>query len=212
MSASSKNPLWLRCLAWLLGLCAVGLALVLFHEPMLRGAAELYVVDEPVAKADAIVVLGGGVEYRPLAAARYYLEGRAPKVLVTQPQLSPSAKMGLTTPEFVLAREILLKRGVPAAAIQMLGTNVASTRDEALALKQWVVENHAKTVLIPTDPFHTRRARWIFCKILKPAGVSVRMAVAENPSYKVESWWRTETGLITFQNEVVKFGYYMLKF
>ena len=83
-------------------------------------------------------------------------------ILIAQPELPPTAQMGLTVPEFVTARQVLLKLGVPETAIQMLGTNVTSTRDEALALKAWVMANNAHSVVIPTDLFHTRRARWIF--------------------------------------------------
>ena len=43
--------------------------------------------------------------------------------------------MGLTMPEFVIARQVMLSNGVPPTAIQMIGTNVTSTRDEAVAVR-----------------------------------------------------------------------------
>ena len=42
------------------------------REPILRGAAHLWIVSDPVTQADAAVVLGGGLGSRPFAAAELY--------------------------------------------------------------------------------------------------------------------------------------------
>ena len=94
----------------------------------------------------------------------------------------------------------------------MFGTNVTSTRDEALALKTWVTANNAHSVVIPTDLFHTRRVRWIFQKALRTTRTEVHVAAIDPPRYSVSNWWRVEDGLIAFQNEVVKSGYYRLMY
>src|SRR5262249_61281288 len=44
------------------------------REPLLRGVASLWIVSDPVTRADAIVVLGGNYYERPLVAAD--LQGR----------------------------------------------------------------------------------------------------------------------------------------
>ena len=127
--------------------------------------------------------------------------------------------MGLTVPEFVLAREILLTNGVPESAIEMIGTNVTSTRDEALAARAWLlthhasrITDHASRIIIPTDIFHTRRVRWIFQKALRGSRTEVHVAAVEVPRYTATNWWHHEEGLIAFQNEVVKSLYYHLKY
>src|SRR5689334_10373924 len=54
-----------------------------WRATILTGAANLWVVsDQPLAPADAIVVLGGGLEMRPSAAAAYFREHLAPRILV----------------------------------------------------------------------------------------------------------------------------------
>lgn len=198
--------------AALFAACALLAALYVCRAPLLRGAAAAWIINDPATNADAIVVLGGGLEYRPFAAARLYATGAAPRVLVTQPELPPTAQMGLTTPEHVLAREVLLSNGVPASAILLLGTNVTSTRDEALALKQWVTETKTHSVIIPTEPFHTRRARWIFCKALRGTAAEIHVTAVAPSRYTATNWWQSEDGLIAFQNEVVKSLYYHLKY
>src|ERR1017187_3127237 len=61
--------------------------------PLLPGLANAWIVNEPLAKADAIVVLGGGLEIRPFEAARLYQEGLAPKILLMDVKPSPTTKL-----------------------------------------------------------------------------------------------------------------------
>lgn len=184
----------------------------MYREPLLRGVARAWVVDDPVAKADAIVVLGGGRDWRPFAAADMYLAGQSPVVLVSQPEKSPSQSLLQQPTEAEVNTIVLTAKGVPPAAIQPLGRNVTSTRDEALALREWVVTHHAKDVLIPTDPFHTRRTRWIFQKALEGTGVSVHMRAVPHPRYTADNWWQQEEGFLGFQNEMVKSLYYFINY
>jgi uncharacterized SAM-binding protein YcdF (DUF218 family) len=204
---------WLRRLLWFAAFCFLLSAFCFaFRSPLLTGLANAWIVNDPLTNADAIVVLGGGVEYRPAAAAQLYARGLAHTVLVAQPEWPPSAKMGLTVPEGVTARLLLISNGVPPAAITPLGTNVTNTREEALALKSWLAENKARSVIIPTDLFHTRRARWIFLRTLRGNGVRVEMEAVTPSRYAATNWWQREQGLIDFQNEIVKSLYYRLKY
>jgi hypothetical protein len=45
--------------------------------PLLRGAANLWIVSDEATHADAVVVLGGGLEERPFIAADVYHKGLA---------------------------------------------------------------------------------------------------------------------------------------
>ena len=56
----------------------------LLREPALRGAANLWIVSDPISRADAIVVLGGGLETRPFIAAQMWRRGLADKILISQ--------------------------------------------------------------------------------------------------------------------------------
>jgi uncharacterized SAM-binding protein YcdF (DUF218 family) len=183
-----------------------------FRAPILRAAANAWIVNEPATKADAIYLLGGGLDYRPFAAAKLYCNGLAPRVLVSQPHLSPTEEAGLMPTEASVARNVLLTNGVPPTALEVVGTNMTSTRDEAFALKSWVEQHNAHTVLIPTDIFHTRRVRWIFRKALRGTGAEVHVLALEPPRYDRTNWWHQETGIIAFQNEIIKSFYYHLKY
>jgi uncharacterized SAM-binding protein YcdF (DUF218 family) len=208
----SRGAIWGRRIAFGVTLCFLLFAFYYCRAPLLRYAAAAWIVNDPVTNADAIFVLGGGLEYRPFAAARLFTNHSAPAILVSQSELPPTAQMGLTVPEFVTARLVMLSNGVPATAIRLIGTNVTSTREEALALREWVTQTHARSIIIPTDIFHTRRARWVFEKALHDTGAEVHVVAVDVPKYTAADWWRHEEGLIAFETEVVKWAYYHVKY
>ena len=199
-----------RRLIWLAGLFGVAAIAVLLRVPLLNGAARAWMVNDPPAKADAIVVLGGGANFRSFAAGRLYHSGWAPTIVVMNSELRATDRLGLTIPEAELVRRILLSNAVPAEAIQILGTNLTSTHDEALTLKQWSQDSHAASFLIPTGPFHARRVRWVFRKVFRDA--PARLTVTTIDPNECQGWWRHEKVLMDFQNEVVKFAYYLVRY
>jgi uncharacterized SAM-binding protein YcdF (DUF218 family) len=203
-----------RRITW--SLLGVVIALVLvcaayvFREPVLIALAEAWIVDEALIEGDAIVVLGGGLETRPFAAADLYHRGYAPRVLVSDTAVSSATEMGLTPSESDLMKQVLIVKGVPEAAIVSVGTGSASTYDEAVAVGEWARRSGAEVVVIPTELFHTRRVDWWFEKTLE--GVDVRVSALEPARYTRRDWWRNEHGLVDFQNEVVKFAYYLVRY
>ncbi len=194
-------------------LVAVCLLLVAFRVPILQGAARLWIVDEAAEAADAIVVLGGAEDCRPFAAARLWKAGLAPVVLVPEVELNPTEALGLRPSTTAVIRGVLKAEGVPDEAVVSIGRDVSSTRHEALAVREWVEGSGVVgpvRLLIPTDPFPTRRTHWLFEKTVPGARVTV---VRTDPKHMdVERWWTSETGLISFQNEVVKYLLYRAKY
>ena len=206
MSRQLRN--FLACTA-VLTLCAVGWS---FRGQLLRGLANAWIVHDPLSRADAIVVLGGGIQTRPFEAARLYREGYAPRVLVASPESKPTDKIGLTVGDTEVTKRILSRQGVPDSAVVEFGDEVSSTREEALALGSWIRKTGAKKIIIVSDPFHTRRVRWLFNKELQPAGTEILTAAAPSLKYDASNWWQTEQGLIEFQNELIKYAYYRVNY
>jgi uncharacterized SAM-binding protein YcdF (DUF218 family) len=167
-----------------------------------------------LTKADAIVVLGGGLQTRPFAAAKLYRDGLAPRVVVMNVELSNTDDLGLTQSETSILKQVLIKRGVPEEALVFIGNGVSSTNEEALALRDWVETTKARRLIVPTEPFHTRRVNWLFEKMLNkgPNPIEVLVTSTEPVSLASANWWKSERSLIEFQNEVVKSLYYAVKF
>jgi uncharacterized SAM-binding protein YcdF (DUF218 family) len=177
---------------------------------LLRSAATAWMVNDPPAKSDAIVVLGGGANFRSFEADRLYRAGWAPTILVMNSELRATDRLGLTIPEAELVRRILLSNAVPPEAIQILGTNLTSTHDEALTLKQWAKDTRSPSFLIPTGPFHSRRVKWVFARAFRDASATLTVT-SINPEL-CRSWWKDEKTILDFQNELLKSAYYRLKY
>ncbi len=183
-----------------------------YRAALLQGVARLWVISDEPVQADAIVILGGGLNTRPPAAAQLYHAGWSKQVLLMQPQRTKVVKLGLERDYGLLTRELLQAENVPENVITIADPEVTSTFDEAKALKIWVTQHQAKRLLVVTDLFHTRRARWILNRQLKDTGVEVRMVAVPTLTYNISNWWQDEDGLIDFQNEVVKFAVYRWRY
>lgn len=208
--ANAMRPRWVKWLVRLLALFLFLVVLYLFRAPILGQAAEWWMVNEPKTKADAIVVLGGGASFRSFEAARLYQQGLAPRILVMNSELRAIDREGFTMPECELVRRVLLTNGVPTNAVTFLGQELTSTYEEAVTIRDWAKTNQAKRVLIPTNPFHTRRVRWFFHKVLRRSDLQITVTAIEPE--KARDWWRKEAGLIDFQNELIKFAFYLVKY
>lgn len=204
---------WLRLLALVAVLIlALGALAWLGRTRLLTGAALAFIHDEPLPeRADAIVVLGGALHLRPAGAARLYLQGRAPRILVTRPEETSANRLGLMETEDVVATRILESLGVPGSAIERLSVPVTSTYDEAVATRRWLDAHGGATVLVPTNHFHTRRVNWVFEKVLGP-GRDARVSAIKPDRYEPWNWWHSEYGVNEFQSELLKLAYYWVTY
>ena len=191
MTASAKT---LTIALLLVGLAA---GVWLERETLLGALADLWIVSDPVTRADAVVVLGGGLTYRPPIAADLYKKGLVSKVLVSQ----------LREPN----RSALLKLGVPDAAIEIFGMDNRNTADEARTLKDWAEHHVASVLIVPSEIFAARRVRWIFHREFQGTAVRIEVPSFEEDIKRV-GWWKTSWGRTTFWNEVLKYIYYRLKY
>src|SRR5262249_47075797 len=88
------------------------------RAPLLRKAADLWTVSDPITPADVAVVLGGGLDVRPFAAAELYHQGLVKKVLVSEVADGRAVAIGATIGNTESNRRVLLKLGIPAEAIE----------------------------------------------------------------------------------------------
>lgn len=172
--------------------------------------AEWLSVADQAQKADAILVLAGNYG-RPFQAADLYRRGYASKVYVSVPARSDDYRLldeaGIAFPrEEAVARQVLLKKGVPAGAIEYFGKDSVSTAAEAQAARDLFAQG-APRLLVVTSPYHLRRARMTFSDALPAADIRV-IATSYDPF--PQAWWKDQSAARNVLLELAKIAYYKL--
>jgi len=54
--------------------------------------------------------------------------------------------------------------------------------------------------------------RWTLTQALAGTGASVQIQTLDYPDDTYVTWWKTDKGLIAFQNEVMKYLYYRYRY
>ncbi len=160
------------------------LALYFVRRPLLRFTAESWIIEDPLEKADALIVLGDDNFYgdRATRGAQLYREGKAPVIVASGRRLRPNAGIA------ELMGHDLEERGVPRDKILRFTHDAGSTLEEAEALRRFAREKKWHSVIVVTSNFHTRRARYIFRRVF-PQGIEVRVASANDGDFDPQHWW-----------------------
>ncbi len=189
------------CLLLALAAAAAGL---LLHAPLLRAAANLWIVSPERTETDVIVLLGGQIATRPAKAAELYREGRAPIVLVMREAHHPILHQTEERSEEVAS--LLRNSGVPAEAIAFSIGKVSDTRGEAAEFEAWIrsrtTRPSPRRATVVTDAFHSRRALLVFKRQLP--GLHIQMATVPHRKYTAEEWWKSNFGIRDFLSEILK--------
>lgn len=188
----------IKRLLWALFVVVTLLSLYLLRAPILRSAAQVFIVEDELQPADAIVVLGDDnyTADRAARAAELFHARWAPVVVASGRYLRPYASIADLT-----ARD-LTDRNVPAKAIVPLRHRAASTRQEAATVRELARERRWRRLTIVTSNYHTRRSRYIFRDVL-PADVEVRVTPAADADFDPQSWWQSREGCKTFVRETL---------
>jgi uncharacterized SAM-binding protein YcdF (DUF218 family) len=170
---------------------------------------------DPLAKADAVVVLAGGTPERELEAADLYRAGWAPRVVVTRQPEKPAIQALLARgvhAEWGFDRQLryLRELGVPDSALAPLRTTVESTADEAVLVARWCRDNHVRRLIVVTSNFHTRRAGYIFSWAMKGQSVEILIRPAAMAPFDPERWWHSRPSLLQGLMEWQKTLFYRL--
>jgi uncharacterized SAM-binding protein YcdF (DUF218 family) len=202
---------WRGLLVLVAVVAVLGVAAWVERQLLLRMAADVWIVSDQPAHADAVAVFGGGIEDRPFAAAAYYRGGLVKKVLLSNNLVGPAAQLGILPSDVAANREILLKLGVPEHDIETFGSGLSNTHDEVLALREWARRTGAKSIIVPTEIFSARRVRWMLRRAFGNE-IDICVPALDSAQYHANNWWRHEAGLIDFQNEAIKYVYYRLRY
>ena len=171
-----------------------------------RVGSWLVVRDEPESAA-AIVVLSGGVPYRAMQGADLYKLGWAPEVWLTEDRdpRKEAALSPLGVELFIDAddnRRILEAMGVPTDAIRVIGQSVRNTADEVREISRRLSETGGERVIIVTSPFHTRRVRSLWRRLVGNAPEALLQPATRDP-YDGARWWRRSDDIWAVAKELL---------
>jgi len=173
-------------------LVLVALAVVA-HGPALRLIGRALVVEDPVAKADAIVVVAGGTPSREETAAALFREGLAPDVVLSN-QFTPDRvreliTMGARQLDYQgEARVVLEHSGVPAKAIVALPQPVKTTEAELKVVGELAQSRGWRRVILVTSPQHSRRVKLVWSR-QAPADIQGIVCLVQE-DFLDGDWWR----------------------
>jgi uncharacterized SAM-binding protein YcdF (DUF218 family) len=156
-----------------------------------RNAGRWLVREDPIAPADVIVVLSGGIPYRAEGAADLYRQKYAPEVWITRPE-GPEQQLSEMGIRFVgeeeYSREVLMHEGVPAGAIVLLPGEIINTEEEIDEIVGDMRNRSKSRAIIVTGPPHTRRVRALWSRLAARDQLAIVEAAREDP-FDRDHWW-----------------------
>lgn len=202
-----------RIFIWACLAIAVFAAFYTARAPLLGFAGTwLDVGVKPAGRSDYVLILNGDVNTRPFAAAALVKAGLAGKAIITTCVVYPDEEDGLVLPTHEATRQVLLKRDLRPSDLLVLDRQVDSTFDEARALAEFLQPQADARVIVVTNAFHTRRARWIYANILGPRAERITFVSAPLDDLPLDRWWTTWVGLETIPAEYLRLAYYLLRY
>lgn len=182
---------------WVLLLVTAPILLYFF----LWGMGGFLVVGDPTQNADAVVLLSGGDDARLVEAAQIYQAGLANSLLLTETGTIPEG--GGPRASTLLGQQAVAV-GVAADAIHSTLGKSASTWDEAAAVLDYCQQEGLKTIIVVTDPYHTRRTQIIFRSVFTGSGITVLVRPARDDWYQSSTWFFSLRGWKTTLTEYAK--------
>jgi uncharacterized SAM-binding protein YcdF (DUF218 family) len=149
--------------------------------------------EDPLGKAQAIVILSGRLPMRALAAAQLYRDGCAPEIWLTRPAEPGASLAALRIPyddEAVYNTRVLLREGVPPQAIRVLPDPIVNTADEIAEVAAALPADRSAAVIIVTTKAHTRRTRALWKRVAGARSHAIVRAAPNDP-FDPAHWWRT---------------------
>ncbi|MCU0641634.1 MAG: YdcF family protein [Candidatus Margulisbacteria bacterium] len=184
-----------RLAGFLLTLFILALGIYLTQPYFLPFLADHLVVRDSLDRADLIIVLSGDNNGERVAeAVGLYKAGYAPRLLMSGGPLA----WHLTAAQWMKKQAV--ESGVPAAAISLQAESRSTLEDAIFSLPQ-VKESGARSVILVTSPYHSRRAAVVFRKVFAPAGIRVISYPCRRSEFNPDRWWtrHEDTGFVVWE-------------
>lgn len=154
----------------------------------------MLIVADPIEAVDAVVVLSGDDGDRLALAIEMHDNGFVSNLVITDVTRAASRR---------LAGEAEVG-GFAEGRIYITRTQVDSTLDEALAVRELALAENWTSLMVVTDPYHSFRARFIFRRELRGTGVEIAIRPVVGHWFRSKSWFLHMEGWQYVFLEIVK--------
>lgn len=207
MKDQPKRLLNLRFIKYFFIMLFIFLMIWMMYPIALHGLSSYLRFSTPLAKADAIVVLGGATGERVYYACELYKKGYAPKLIMSGGKLAWELNWS------ELMQRQALQQGVFEKDI-LLEEEAASTYENATFVLPIIKKQDFRKIILVTSSYHTRRAYKTFKKVFGDHDIKIMVApVKSNKHVKFRSlnWWtrHEDAQLVIF--EYIKLVAYWFK-
>ena len=195
---------------WLWGIFFAAIILFFFRTPVFEEIGNFLVFQDELEPSDAIVVLvGSSTGNRIEEAVRVFDKGMG-KILVFS---GYSYYPGMDSHRGM--KQYAIKLGVPddkIVAEKAIGET--STWGEALYNMKLLKSLKAKSLILVTSSFHTRRSHWVYERVIKSLNMDITLRVkpAYDPKVPYPEWWKIRSGKKYVFDEYIKIFYYFITY
>jgi uncharacterized SAM-binding protein YcdF (DUF218 family) len=180
----------------------------LFWGQILMAIGDFLVVQDELSPSDVIHVIAGEDD-RTDYAIQLYQQGYGKQLFFTG---GWCRFHNLYHGEH--GRALALEQGVPPEAVAIDESWVTSTYSEAVRLKEFIDTSPVpiRSVIVVSDAYHMRRARWTYRRLL---GDEIRVQMAPVPfesSPYQRRWWTDDASRAYVKDEYLKLAYYHARY
>jgi uncharacterized SAM-binding protein YcdF (DUF218 family) len=206
MERDNKNfSKWIFPTAAFLFLCLV---FFIIRVPLLERIGSNLVIQDEIKPSDAIVVLAGShTGNRMDEAVRVFNKGMGKVLVFSGYPYYPGMDSHFGMQQYAI------KHGIPKEKIAMeKATGERSTWGEALSNLKQLEQLKARSFILVTSSFHTRRSKWVYERSIEKLNMDISFSVqsAPDPTVPYPAWWKARSGQKKIFNEYLKLAYYYI--
>ena len=195
---TSRRPRWAPILVGVALAAATIVAARPLQEPVLRAAGWALIVNEPVARADIIVIVPGGGGAEALEAADLVQSGIATRVAVfTDPPSGEDhefIRRGLPY-EDAAARQIDQLKWLGVTDVAQIPRADTETEGVAEVLSAWCDQHRFRSIVFVAKREHSRRLRRVLDRVMKGHSTRITVQPSRYSGFDPDQWWKTRTGV-----------------
>ncbi len=202
-----KISKWIFPSAIFLLLCLI---FFIFRVPLLEKIGSNLVLQDEIKPSDAIVVLSGSHSGNRIdEAIRVFNKGLGKVLVFSGYPYYPGMDSHFGMKQYAI------KHGIPEEKIVMeKATGERSTWGEALSNLKQLEKLKAKSFILVTSSFHTRRSKWVYERSIEKVGMDISFSVqsAPDPVVPFPIWWSVRSGQKKVFDEYLKLAYYYIAY